>query len=180
MNMTATANILEMLRLDIPGLIAGIFILIIGIKELVNAFGWLMSRLGVQFKWVQKRNADHDLITSTAARCAQLEKQHQSDFAQSILHDKAIKDDLAKVSETVQHISEQLDDMKSRNDASEMAKLKDTIISYYKRYKELGEWTDLEADVFWDLFHSYEDHGGNGYIHSVVEPVMRELRITSP
>lgn len=178
--MTATANIIKLMELDIPQLITGIFILIIGIKELVNAFGWLLSKLGIQFKWVLRRTADHDLITATAERLTRLEEQHEADVSLSIRNDKAIKTDLSKVCETIQHISQKLDDMQAKNDASEMAKLKDTIISYYKRYKELGEWTDLEAEVFWELFHSYEDRGGNGYIHTIVEPVMRELRITNP
>lgn len=55
-----------------------------------------------------------------------------------------------------------------------MAKLKDTIIAYYKKYKDIGEWTKLEKDVFGDLFKSYEAHGGSGFIHSVAEPVMQE------
>lgn len=175
--MTATSNVTNLLRLDLPGLILGIFILIVGVREMVNAFGWLLSKLGIQFKWIQKRNADHDLINSTAKRLSLLEENHRMDIEESNRHDRAIKADLAKVSQTVQHISEKLDHMQARNDASEMAKLKDTIISYYKRYKELGEWTSLEAEVFWDLFHSYEGHGGNGYIHQVVEPVMRELQV---
>ena len=59
---------------------------------------------------------------------------------------------------------------------TEMAKLKDSIVTYYKKYKELGEWTELESEAFWDLFHRYEAHGGNGYVHSFIEPVMRELQ----
>ena len=32
-------------------------------------------------------------------------------------------------------------------------------------------------EVFWDLFDDYEARGGDGFIHSKVEPVMRELKV---
>lgn len=33
----------------------------------------------------------------------------------------------------------------------------------------------MEAEAFWGLFRDYEEAGGNGYMHSVVQPAMTEL-----
>lgn len=41
----------------------------------------------------------------------------------------------------------------------------------------VGEWSELEKEAFWELFEDYEARGGNGFIHSIVEPVMRELKV---
>lgn len=35
----------------------------------------------------------------------------------------------------------------------------------------------MEAEAFWELFHDYEADGGDGYMHSVVQPTMEELFI---
>lgn len=37
----------------------------------------------------------------------------------------------------------------------------------------------MEAEAFWELFKEYEDRGGNGYVHSVVQPAMNELTVRS-
>ena len=41
----------------------------------------------------------------------------------------------------------------------------------------LGAWTSMEAEAFWELFKEYEDAGGNGYIHTVVQPAMNLLKV---
>ncbi len=30
----------------------------------------------------------------------------------------------------------------------------------------------MEAEAFWELFRDYEEAGGNGYMHTVVQPEM--------
>jgi hypothetical protein len=35
----------------------------------------------------------------------------------------------------------------------------------------------MEAESFWELFHEYESRGGNGYMHSEVEPKMTALKV---
>ena len=67
--------------------------------------------------------------------------------------------------------------MQRKSDATEMAKLKDKIVSYYRKYSELGEWEKFEHDVFWSLYDSYINHGGNSFVKGTIEPVMRELKI---
>ena len=75
---------------------------------------------------------------------------------------------------------EKLEEIETANRLREQNKLRDRLIQAYAIYANeeknpLGAWSDMEADSFWNMFSSYETVGGNGYIHSVVEPAMRLL-----
>ena len=163
--------------MDIPSVVIGLFMIMAAIIAMVEIIGKFSNIIGKPVKWVQKKNEDHELLMRTAKGLDELNKRHDESVEQSIRHDKIIRDDLTSVSDKVDAVSAQITNMQKKIDDTEMAKLKDTLISYYRKYKDIGEWTQLESDAFWDLFRSYESHGGNGFMHSTVEPVMRELRI---
>lgn len=133
--------------------------------------------IGKPVRWVKQKNEERRLIIQTAQSLDDLWKQRAIDVEQSINHDKRLKEDLRNVSNKIDTLSGQITSMQRKIDETEMAKLKDTIITYYKKYKDIGEWSKLEKEAFWDLFESYESHGGNGFMHSIVEPVMRELNV---
>ena len=38
-------------------------------------------------------------------------------------------------------------------------------------------WNRMEAEAFWELFKEHEDAGGDGYIHTVVQPAMNLLKV---
>ena len=64
----------------------------------------------------------------------------------------------------------------------ERSKLRDLLLQSYRYYTDkernpLGAWTSMEAEAFWELFKEYEDAGGNGYIHTVVQPAMNLLKV---
>ena len=64
----------------------------------------------------------------------------------------------------------------------ERSKLRDLLLQSYRYYTDkernpLGTWTSMEAEAFWELFKEYEDAGGNGYIHTVVQPAMNLLKV---
>lgn len=35
----------------------------------------------------------------------------------------------------------------------------------------------MEAEAFWELFRDYEDAGGDGYVHTEVQPAMERLTV---
>lgn len=70
------------------------------------------------------------------------------------------------------------DDLKRR----ERNKLRARLLESYRFYTNpnknpSGSWTRMEAEAFWELFHDYEDAGGDGYMHSEVQPAMERLTI---
>lgn len=125
----------------------------------------------------KQRKADHELLIKTVNDLKELHNKHEEDTKQSIRHDEIIRQDLRKLTRTVDDISKRLGIMQQKIDATEMAKLKGKIVSYYRKYEPLGEWEQFESDVFWGLYDSYISHGGNSFVKDDIEPVMRKLKI---
>jgi hypothetical protein len=163
---------------DFPAIIIGIFITIMAIRYLWDAVEWFcFTVLKLESKRVRERREEHELIVNTTQRLEQLEIQREIDVKESIRHDQALKEDLLNLSVSMSSINTKLDDMRAKNDETEMAKLKDKIITYYKKYKDIGEWTQMEKDAFFHLFRRYKAHGGNSFVSDVIEPIMHELNV---
>ena len=126
---------------------------------------------------MKQRKADHALLVETVQDLKQLHEKHEEDTKQSIKHDKIIKEELSMLTNTVNSIATNLEDMERKNNETKVKELKDTLINYYNKYRVVGEWSELEKEAFWELFEDYSARGGNSYIHSIVEPVMRELKV---
>lgn len=142
--------ITKLFNLDITYIIIGIFIIIYGFLSIVDVIGKFSVYIGKPVRWKQNIDADHKLLLETGQK-------------------------LTCLAETVDKISTTLDEMERKNNETEIKKLKDSLIRYYNEYKNIGKWSELEKDAFWDLFDDYEKRGGDGYIHTIVEPIMRGL-----
>lgn len=91
---------------------------------------------------------------------------------------------ITELSEQQQKNMKKLEEIETANKIREQNKLRDRLIQAYTLYTSternpMGAWTDMEADSFWCIFRDYELVGGDGYIHSVVEPAMRLLETIS-
>ena len=81
-----------------------------------------------------------------------------------------------------QDIVARIDKMEQNFMKTERNRLRENIISSYRYYtnKEknpMQAWTRMESEAFWDLFGDYEDMGGNGYMHTEVQPKMQLLTV---
>ncbi len=170
--------ILELLNLDISRMVAGIFILLSAIAAMAAIIGKFSELAGKPVKWIKNKNTDHALLLQTIQGLKSLQNNHEESVRQSIRHDEMIKNDIAVLTETVNGIVVTLNEMQEKENETKKKELKDFLIRYYNKYKTLGEWSKLESDAFWDLFADYEKRGGDGFIHSIVEPAMRELKET--
>ena len=75
-----------------------------------------------------------------------------------------------------------LQNMEDRSQRRDRNRIRDRLLESYRYYTSVDQnpsqsWTRMESDAFWDLFADYEDAGGNGYIHTVVQPAMGRLHI---
>lgn len=73
-------------------------------------------------------------------------------------------------------ISEQDAKTRTRN------RLEDKLLEHYRHYTNEKtnpslSWTRMESDAFWRLFKDYEAVGGDGYMHSTVQPAMNKLTV---
>lgn len=164
-------------HLDYGVIIIGICTIMAVFKIVCNFFIWLFSFLGLETKSMRQKREEHELLITTVQNLNALQVKQEEDVKQSIEHDTRIKEDLRSVSEKMDNIAIALDNMEKKNNVTEMKKLKEKLVGYYNRYKDIGEWSSVEKDVFWDLFEDYENRGGDGFIHSIVEPVMRGLKL---
>ena len=168
--------ITELFKQDFPSIILGIFIIMSGIIALYEIVCRFFSICGKPIGAMKQRKADHELLLKTVEDLTELHNKHEEDTKQSIKHDEMMRKDLLKLTNTVNGIAKNLECMQKKENETKLKELKDSLIRYYNKYKNVGEWSKLEKDAFWDLFDDYEKRGGDGYIHSIVEPVMRELR----
>lgn len=155
--------------------ITGILILvgITSLYKIITEFSVIIKKpIGV----MKQKQADHELTLQNSKAIQELAKKHEEDTKQSIRHDEIIRDDLKKLTDTVNGIVDTLEAMQQKENETKLKELKDSLITYYNKYRVIGEWSKLEKEAFWDLFDDYEKRGGDGYMHSIVEPVMREIR----
>lgn len=143
-------SITKLFNLDITYIIIGIFIIIYGFLSIIDVIGKFSVYIGKPVRWKQNVDADHKMLIETGQK-------------------------LTCLAETVDKISSTLNEMERKSNETEIKKLKDSLIRYYNEYKNIGKWSELEKDAFWDLFDDYEKRGGDGYIHTIVEPTMRGL-----
>lgn len=150
--------ITELLKLESSPLIIGFFILLSAVIAMYEIIGKFSKIIGKPVKWVKEKEKDHELLRQTADSLLSLEEKHVS------------------LTEMVNGITNTLAEMQKKENDTKLKELKDSLIRYYNKYKQSGEWSKLEKDAFWDLFEDYEKRGGDGYIHTIVEPVMREMK----
>ena len=168
--------ITELTTINYLSLFLKIFTILIGAKAIISVLEWFCEKLGLQNKWTRNKRKEHDLLIKTTQGLSLLQQKHDESVRQSIRHDEMLKTDISSLTDTVNGIAATLCDMQIKNNQTKIKEMKSSLIHYYHKYKDSGEWSKLEKDAFWDLFDDYEKRGGNGYIHSIVEPAMRELR----
>ena len=91
---------------------------------------------------------------------------------------EVIKANLNALTAKIDGIDSKMQDLQKSSDESEKAKAQQLLVGMYHKYVPLGKWTRLESDTFWRIFRDYERRGGNGYMHSVIQPAMESLEIT--
>lgn len=169
-------TIQELLKIDFLYVFISVFVILIAIKAIVSIFEWVVDKLGLETRFLKQKREEHELLIQTSKDLSDLQKKHDESVKQSIKHDEMIKSDISYLTDTINGIVDTLSSMQEKENETKLKELKGSLIRYYNKYKNIGEWSKLEKDAFWDLFDDYEKRGGDGYIHSIVEPVMRELR----
>lgn len=91
--MNALTDLLEM---DIAAWIVGAFLIMAGINKGIEILGNFSKSIGKPFKWVKKRDADHDEFEKAKTRIADLETQHETDTTALHREIKESIDDLKK------------------------------------------------------------------------------------
>lgn len=128
------------------------------------------------------------VVAETQTNIATFADNRVKDRAQSFQIQKELVDAQKQISDSVDSIEKKIDQMKvdtdirfkmseEKQDARVRAELKDKISHLYRVYRHRGEITQIELETLEELISTYYNHGGNGYIKSIVEPELYNLKI---
>ena len=89
---------------------------------------------------------------------------------------------ITDLAETQKEIISKVDSLTEQSRKYQLADIRETLLQSYRYYTSestngLKSWTEMEANAFWEQYATYKEHGGNGYMESVVKPEMNKLRV---
>lgn len=101
---------------------------------------------------------------------------------QSIECQKEFTKAINALQENQAEITKELRDMEERRKKTKRNELRDRLLQTYRYFtnKEknpLLAWSEMEAEAFWKVFGDYEEAGGDGDMHTTVQPAMRRLEV---
>lgn len=143
--------ITELTKLDYPTLFVAVFTILIGIKTIVSICEWFVSKLGLETKWMRKKQEEHDLLIQTSQNLAALQERHEKDVERSDRRDEEISNDIKKL--TNMFVDKEIDDMRweINNFATNVSEgkpcNKDSFkhcIHVYEKYEKILEEHGLE------------------------------------
>ena len=62
---------------------------------------WIISKLGLETKWMRKRREEHELLVKTSQGLTELQKRHEKDMEKSDIRDEKISNDIEKLTEMI-------------------------------------------------------------------------------
>ena len=99
---------------------------------------------------------------------------------QSIERQKEFSSEINDLRNTQKEIFKELKDIEERRKKTKRNELRDRLLQSYRYYTSkdknpLLAWSEMESDAFWKMFGDYEEAGGDGDMHTTVQPAMRLL-----
>lgn len=104
--------------------------------------------------------------------------------AQSIRIQQELESKIEELKKSQDINTERLLAMEEAQNRHKRNELRDKLLRSYRYYTDKERnpaqtINSMEAEAFWALFNDYEAAGGNGYIHTVVQPAMNMLTVIS-
>lgn len=99
---------------------------------------------------------------------------------QSLQVQKDIETRMQTMSETLDKCVDKLREMEDLDTRRTRNQLRYRLLQSYRFYTNPEKnpsrsWTRMESEAFWEMFRDYEDAGGDGYMHTEVQPAMERL-----
>lgn len=115
---------------------------------------------------------------------------------QSLSIQRQLNDDIRALKNSLEELKEKQEELKTSqqelqehqlqveelSNKRERNKTRDRLLEIYRyytndKYNPKKEWSKMESEAFWELFGDYEEAGGDGYMHSEVQPAMNLLTV---
>ena len=116
-------------------------------------------------------------------------RQYPKYREQSIKIQQLLEDEIQELRVMQKNTNQRLEDMhkdivemKQQNNKRDQNKLRDMLLQSWRYHTNIKNnpsqsWTEMEAEAFWALFRDYEEAGGDGFMHTDVEPDMKRLTV---
>ena len=143
--------IAELTTIDYSSLFIATFMVLIGVKTIVSIFEWIISKLGLETKWMRKRREEQELLIQTSQGLSKLQEKHEKDIERSDYRDEIISNKIEKLTQIF--IDKEIDDMRweINNFAIRVSEgkpcNKDSFkhcIHIYEKYEKILEENNLE------------------------------------
>ena len=110
--------------------------------------------------------------------------QISDDIKELKSHQLEMKQDITELTIMQQNTAKRQDEIEKQTRERTLNELRDRLTQSYRYYTDeqknpLLAWSEMEKEVFDRLFEDYENLGGNGYMHSNVQPAMMALEVVS-
>lgn len=158
---------------------------VILVIAIIFIFSWYKKAKDFMLKkYEEKRKRELDLKEALDATRKYPEYREQSLEIQRQLTGEIqeLKDAQKELRDAQKEISDHLKNVEEKDMRRECNKLRDRLLQNHRYYTNpetnpSQSWTEMEADAFWAMFKDYEDAGGDGYMHSEVQPDMERLTV---
>lgn len=145
------SEIIELTNVDFSSIFISVFIILIGTKTIVSLFEWIITKLGLETKWMREKREEHELLINTSNSLISLQEKHDEDMKRSDKHDEEMRNDIKML--TQMFIDKEIDDMRweINNFATKVSEgspcNKDSFkhcLSVYNKYEKILEENGLE------------------------------------
>lgn len=146
-------ELLALQQIDLVQWFVDLLIIMIAISSIVTILGKFSDIIGKPFKWVKKKNEDHELLLSLSKRFSDLSDKHDKDMEISDCNDKEIKECLDNFIKESSKRNEKI-----RKDLAEsvmeikdsVKKLYDDNLSYRDKSREIRSCMDDKIQMVVD------------------------------
>lgn len=156
------------------------------ITEATLCIGALVFMYGIYKKLsdkiVQRHDAEQERMAKLEESYDCVHNKYPEYRQQSLQIQKELTARMDSMGAAIDGLAKSLADMKEVTDRRERNRIRDRLLQAYRYYTNPETnpnqcWNNMEAEAFWEMFKDYEDAGGDGFMHTVVQPVMEKLRI---
>lgn len=154
----------------------GSLILLVAAFVFLCKIYWKMKKVIVEQHDLKK--AQDEQITQIIEQEAKYPEWRQ----QSLDIQKKLTERMDGMQKFQKDIIRRIEEIESERKKQKRNELRDMLLNAYRYYTSQKTnprqaWSEMEAQAFWDMFGDYESAGGNGHMHTVVQPAMRTLAV---
>lgn len=101
---------------------------------------------------------------------------------QSLDIQKKLTERMDAIQKSQEDVMRRIEEIEVERRKQKRNELRERLLYAYRYYTSWEvnpkqAWSEMEAQAFWDMFGDYEKNGGNGHMHTVVQPAMRALKV---